>query len=76
MNVKKLYRAAAAGLLTACALWFSAGAADPADPAVMGNVVRSPMKHIVMKDPVDTGTLIFPTARNIRSGRGFYTATR
>lgn len=76
MNVKKLYRAVAAGLLMAGALWGSASAVDPADPAVMGKVVRFPMKHIAMKDPVDTGTLIFPTARNIRSGRGFYTATR
>ena len=59
MNVKKLYRAVAAGLLMAGALWGSAGAADPADPAVMGKVVRFPMKHIAMKDPVDTGTLIF-----------------
>ena len=59
MNLKQIYQTVAAGLLLAGTWWYSAGAADPADPAVMGKVVRFPMTHIAMKEPVDTGTLVF-----------------
>lgn len=41
------------------AVSFSASAVAPDDPAVMAEIVRLPMMHIAMRDPVDTGTLIF-----------------
>lgn len=54
-----IYKSIISAAVLSCMAFFSAGAVAPDEAAVMAEIVRWPMTHIAMRDPVDTGTLIF-----------------